>query len=113
MQKYIKVWTLSSILGASAFFGGKLPVNAGDVCGGGSLGGWVETFCDDFNGDRLDSGKWRTYSNFPMSSGRAQFMADDVWVNGGALTLRIQKRQAGGRDITSGGIDTLGRFAQS
>ncbi len=78
--------------------------------------GYVLTFHDDFNGDRLDSSKWidsypdgvRTHSN-----NEQQYYAPDGYeVRDGRLRLKGERRSMGGMPYTSGMVTTFGKFSQ-
>ncbi|HEY9845321.1 MAG TPA: family 16 glycosylhydrolase, partial [Candidatus Caenarcaniphilales bacterium] len=75
---------------------------------------WTLVFSDDFNASTLDKTKWRPYGPWPQGGETLNYMMqDDVQVQNGLLRLRIQKRAAGGRPYTSGGVDTHFTFTQT
>jgi beta-glucanase (GH16 family) len=77
--------------------------------------GWVLTFHDEFDGDKLDTTKWndqywhgRTHSN-----NEQQYYAPDGYeVSKGRLRFKGEKRSMGGKTYTSGMITSLDHFSQ-
>ena len=66
---------------------------------------------DEFNGSSVDPGKWHvrnaTYNSYELSylTSRPQ----NVSVSGGALTITARRESMGGRQYTSGYLDTIGK----
>ncbi len=77
------------------------------------LKGWYLIWHDEFNGDKLDESKWVVEDAALVKNKELQYYSpDEVYLHEGLLTLRSRKRQMGGRQYTSGLIETKGKFAQ-
>jgi beta-glucanase (GH16 family) len=77
--------------------------------------GWVLTFSDEFEGEKLDSSKWtdQYWNGRYHGNNELQYYAPDGYeVKDGRLRLLGQRREAGGRQYTSGMIQSLGHFEQ-
>jgi beta-glucanase (GH16 family) len=75
--------------------------------------GWYLLWHDEFEGDSLDETKWVAEDAALVKNKELQYYTpDDVYVHDGVLTLRSQKRPMGGREYTSGLVETKGKFAQ-
>jgi hypothetical protein len=75
---------------------------------------WQLVWSDEFDGVALDTHKWRAENAFIPKNNELQFYAsDDVYVGGGVLTLRSQRRQMGQQQYTSGLVESRRRFAQT
>ncbi len=78
------------------------------------LPGWHLVWSDEFDGDTVDTTKWRIEDAALIKNNELQYYApDDVYVEDGRLVLRSQRRPMGGRQYTSGLVDTRGKFAQA
>jgi beta-glucanase (GH16 family) len=83
---------------------------------GSSPGGWRLAFSEDFNGSSLNRSRWATYDGPYAGPSGNYWRPDDVLVSGGEARIRIQRREFGGRSITSGGMinvslsQTYGRY---
>ncbi|WP_420595160.1 AbfB domain-containing protein [Deinococcus sp.] len=87
---------------APAATGGILQAQAATV--------WQLTYADDFNGG-LDTSKWIVNNGPSNVNGELQYYTpEDVYVQGGNLVLRTQKRSFGGRDYSSGEVRTGGNL---
>src|SRR5437868_1330952 len=76
--------------------------------------GWHLTWSDEFDGETLDASKWVAFDLASGVNGELQyFTPEEVHVHGGILTLGAHKRSMGGRDYTTGRIETYGRFSQA
>jgi len=75
---------------------------------------WRLIFSDDFEGPRLDGSRWRVEDIAPNKNNELEYYApDEVFVSNGCLVLRSRRRARGGREFTSGLVDTRGRMAQA
>ena len=77
--------------------------------------GWELVFRDEFDGERLDPGKWvdRYWHGRTHSNNELQYYAPDGYeVAHGRLRLKAERRAMGGMSYTSGMISSLGHFAQ-
>jgi beta-glucanase (GH16 family) len=77
--------------------------------------GWVLTFHDEFDGNRLDAGRWndRYWHGRTHGNNELQYYAPDGFAVGeGRLRLKGERRQVEGREYASGMITSLGHFAQ-
>lgn len=83
---------------------------------GSAPGGWRLAFSEDFNGSSLNRSRWATYDGPYAGPSGNYWRPDDVLVSGGEARIRIQRREFGGRSITSGGMinvslsQTYGRY---
>jgi len=69
-------------------------------------------FDDEFHGSSIDQTKWNVRDKASSSNHELEYYAlDDVSVSGGALVLKSEKRSYGGREYTSGEVDTFGKFS--
>ncbi|HET8629713.1 MAG TPA: glycoside hydrolase family 16 protein [Thermomicrobiales bacterium] len=78
--------------------------------------GWQLVFADEFDGASLDRGRWQT--TYPWGARNnagnveLQYYADDAFAEaGGVLSIRAERRAAGGYQYTSGMISSYGAFA--
>ncbi|MDD5746928.1 MAG: glycoside hydrolase family 16 protein, partial [Candidatus Omnitrophica bacterium] len=75
--------------------------------------GWHLVWQDEFNGNAMDPAKWRAEDAALVKNNELQYYSpDEVYVHDGLLTLRSREREKGGRDYTSGLVETKGRFSQ-
>ncbi|HEX9780420.1 MAG TPA: family 16 glycosylhydrolase [bacterium] len=76
--------------------------------------GWHLVWEDEFEGEAVDPARWRVEHAALVKNNELQFYAsDDVDVRDGRLVLRSQARPLGGRQYTSGLVETKGKFAQA
>jgi len=74
--------------------------------------GWHLIWHDEFDGDALDTSKWRAEDAALVKNNEMQYYTpEDVYVHDGLLTLRSQKRWKADREYTSGLVETKGKFA--
>ena len=76
-------------------------------------GAWTSVFFDDFSAPTLDPALWTVRDNMTHGTREWQlYMADEVYLEGGALVIRTRSRNAsyGAREykFTSGWVDTRG-----
>lgn len=77
-----------------------------------SIPGWYLIFNDEFEGDEVDLSKWRIEDAALIKNNELQYYTpDDVYLRDGFLVLRSQKRPMGGREYTSGLVETTGKFS--
>ncbi len=77
-----------------------------------ALPGWRLIWHDEFDGPALDDIKWRAEDAALEKNNEQQYYTpEDVFVRGGNLVLRSQRRERGGRPYTSGLVETKGRFS--
>jgi beta-glucanase (GH16 family) len=78
--------------------------------------GWVLTFHDEFDGKKLDAGKWiDSYPDNVRTHGSEEkqwYAADGCEVGKGRLRLKGEKREWEGHPYTSGMVTSYGKFAQ-
>jgi beta-glucanase (GH16 family) len=70
----------------------------------------TEIFRDDFNDQSVDLNKWTVYE-FNSPIGIDYSTSDDVYQEDGHLFIKSQKREYGGRNFTSGYVDTYEKFS--
>lgn len=76
------------------------------------LPGWHLLWNDEFDGAAVDETKWRIEHAALVKNDEKQYYApDDVYLEDGCLVLRSQRRAMGGREFTSGLVDSRGKFA--
>ncbi len=74
---------------------------------------WQLVFADEFTGTSIDTTKWNVRNAPGQFNNELQYYSpDEVSVAAGLLTLRSQRRNLGGRQFTSGLVETRGKFAQ-
>lgn len=75
---------------------------------------WILIWSDEFEGDEIDATKWRVEDAALVKNNEKQYYTpEDVYLEDGRLVLRSQKRFMGGRDYTSGLVETKGLFTQT
>lgn len=82
-------------------------------------GDWVKTFEDNFDGDKIDTKVWNTYSENHWDK-RVGFSKDNVLLGDGFARLRIEKRAGHHNDdpaqrateFATGWLDTYGKWSQ-
>ena len=75
---------------------------------------WVLNWSDEFNGTTLDLSKWQYETGVDFGTGEIEYMTDrtqNVFVQNGALNLKLIRESYGGKSLTSGRIRSYGRFA--
>lgn len=76
------------------------------------LRGWHLLWSDEFDGPAVDGTKWRIEDAALVKNNELQYYAsDEVYIENGILVLRSRKRAMGGREYTSGLVETRGKFA--
>lgn len=76
-------------------------------------GPWQLTFDEQFDGAALDGARWVQYEGAQNAEDLNYFSPEDVQVDGGILRVGLQRREAGGKPFTSGGMGTHGKFNQA
>ena len=79
---------------------------------------WLTAFRDDFTGPTLNASSWNTANDFTHGDQEWQlYLADECYIQGGALVLRTRSRDAvhGSRTyhFTSCWVDTRGKVELS
>lgn len=73
---------------------------------------WHLIWSDEFDGPALDETKWRVEDAALVKNNELQYYApDEVYLENGCLVLRSRARKLGGRNYTSGLVETRDRFA--
>lgn len=91
-----------------------LALQAQALAQSAAVDGWELVWSDEFEGDRLDPEKWRIEDAAVTKNNELQFyLPDEVYLEDGCLVLRSQRREVGGREYTSGLVDTQDRFARA
>ncbi len=76
-------------------------------------GFWKLTWADEFDGTALDGTKWFAQNvAWPYNAELEYYSPDQVAVANGQLTITSLRRSIGGRQYSSGRIESAGRFAQ-
>ena len=76
--------------------------------------GWHLIWSDEFDGAAVDPAKWRVEDAALVKNNELQYYSpEDVYVSDGALVIRSQKRELGGRQFTSGLIESRGKRART
>ena len=74
--------------------------------------GWQLLWSDEFDGPAVDESKWRIEDAALNKNNERQYYApDDAYIQDGCLVLRSQRRAMGGREYTSGLLETRDKFA--
>lgn len=73
--------------------------------------GWRVAWADEFDGAVVDRAKWNVRDQTSNSNEQSYLLARNVTQGGGSLTIRAQREVAGGRQYTSGYLDTIGKTA--
>lgn len=116
MQKFngkiaLKIFFLGVIVSFAIFASSETE---GELRSGvhANIPGWYLIWQDEFEGDKLDLSKWRIEDAALIKNNELQYYTpEEVYVHDGVLTLRSQKRQMGGREYTSGLVETTGKFS--
>lgn len=75
---------------------------------------WQLVWQDEFEGTSIDATRWNVRNAPGNTNNELQFYTpEDVWVADGSLHLRSQRRSFGGRQYTSGLVETRRKFAQT
>jgi len=74
---------------------------------------YQQIFRDDFNGNSIDWSKWNSVNVASTVNAELQhYVNDETYLNGqGQLIIRSRKRNYGGREYTSGRVDTRFKFS--
>ena len=73
---------------------------------------WKLVWHDEFDGKRLDTGKWNVLIRETSKHNELQYyVPDEVYVENGLLRIRSRERNYGSKEYTSGRLDTKGKFA--
>jgi hypothetical protein len=70
------------------------------------------SWADEFDGDSVDTTRWTVRDRTSLSFDQAAIRADNVTVHDGRLVIEARRQRAGGRDYTTGYLDTIGHFSQ-
>ena len=84
-----------------------------ELCGHSPAVGlsYQEIFRDDFNGGSIDEKKWNRVTAASQVNEELQYYtADEAQQRGGQLVLSSHQRPYGGRQYTSGRVDTRHKF---
>jgi len=74
--------------------------------------GWKLVWCDEFNGNSLDTTKWNVLKRETSKHNELQYyIAEEVYLEDGLLRIRSSKRNYGSQEYTSGRLDTRGKCA--
>ncbi len=72
---------------------------------------WKQVWNDEFDGIALDKTKWTAEDAALVKNNELQYYSpDEVYVRSGLLTLRSRRQAMGGRQFTSGLVETHGKF---
>ncbi|MCA9406307.1 MAG: family 16 glycosylhydrolase [Candidatus Omnitrophica bacterium] len=75
---------------------------------------WVLVWSDEFDGKEVDTTKWRIEDAALIKNNELQYYTpEDVYLENGNLVLRSRKKSMGGRDYTSGLVETKGLYTQT
>jgi len=75
------------------------------------LKGWYLVWHDEFDGDKIDTKKWKASDTAPVKNNELEYYSpENVYIKDGKLVLKSEKREKGGRLYTSGHVDTKGKF---
>ncbi len=75
--------------------------------------GWYLIWHDEFETQAIDNSKWRVEDAALVKNDELQYYTpEDAYVDDGVLVLRSQERPMGGRQYTSGLVETVDRFSQ-
>ena len=83
----------------------KLP----DYAGGGKK---APTWSDEFAGSAVDKRRWTIRDQTSLSFDQARIRSRNVSVRDGRLVIQARRESSGGRDFSTGYLDTIGRFSQ-
>ncbi len=75
--------------------------------------GWKLAWADEFDGTAVDAGKWNVRNNTSLSYDLAYLTKNNVAVHDGSLFITAKRQVAGGRDYTSGYLDTIGKMSRT
>lgn len=66
---------------------------------------WTQVYADEFNGTTVDTSKWIVVNGAANINSELQYYTpEDVYMQGGSLVIRTQKRAFGGRSYSSGEV---------
>ena len=69
-------------------------------------------WADEFDGTSVDTSRWRIRNETTLSFDQARIMAANVGVSDGKLSITGRRESIGGRDFTTGYLDTIGKFSR-
>ena len=75
--------------------------------------GWNLAWSDEFNGGAVDLSKWNVRNNSSLSYDLARIMSDNVTEHDGSLYIEARRQSIGGRDYTTGYLDTIGKMSRT
>ena len=76
--------------------------------------GWTLLWNDEFDGAVVDGTKWRIEDAALVKNHELQYYSpDEVYLQDGCLVIRSRQRAMGGREYTSGLVETRGKFAMT
>ena len=75
--------------------------------------GWKLAWADEFDGTAVDSAKWNVRNNTSLSYDLAYLTKNNVAVHDGSLFITAKRQTLGGRDYTSGYLDTIGKMSRT
>lgn len=77
----------------------------------GEMDQWILVFHDDFNGDAVDTKTWNIEDWASRRNNELQYYhPDEVYVDNGYLILRSRPGEHGGRQYTSGAVNSKDKF---
>lgn len=74
---------------------------------------YVETFCDDFNGDKLDDTKWTLCPEWDRQGGRSHWNNNNVSLDGNGNLLLKADYIEGSDVLQCGAVRTIDKFEQT
>jgi beta-glucanase (GH16 family) len=76
-------------------------------------GGWRETFADEFSAPAVDLSRWRLVNQaWPYNDERQYYRPSAVTQEDGRMVITATNQPFGGRNYTSGRVESGGHFAQ-
>ena len=75
--------------------------------------GWKLAWADEFDGAAVDTAKWNVRNNTSLSYDLAYLTKNNVAVRDGSLFITAKRQTLGGRDYTSGYLDTIGKMSRT
>jgi beta-glucanase (GH16 family) len=74
--------------------------------------GWRLSFADEFEGSSVDASKWNVRNNTYNNNEQSYLLARNVSVNNGILNVTAKQETVGGKNYSSGYLDSIGKFSQ-
>lgn len=71
--------------------------------------GWRQVWSDEFSGSSVNTGAWNVRNNAGNSNEASYLLARNVTQADGILSITAKRESAGGREYTSGYVDTIGK----